>query len=336
MTDLIGIDLGGTKCSVILGGTRSIESTMGTSQTMNEYYITEKNIFPTPRNDPSETIKLLSRAVKDLLSKHNLSIEQIKAAGLCCGGPLDIENGVVLSPPNLPGWDNIHVVDLFEQKIGIRPALENDANACALAEWKWGAARGMKNFIFLTFGTGMGAGLILNGALYRGACDMAGEIGHIRLEETGPVGYGKAGSFEGFCSGGGIAQLAKIKALEYLQMGHQVSYCPSISFINDISAKIVGEFADAGDQDAQEVFNISGFYLGKGLSIIIDILNPEAIIIGSIFTRHKKLLLSAAMDVIKKEALAISAKSCRILQAGLGEQVGDAAALGVAAYSLEN
>jgi glucokinase len=335
MTNLIGIDLGGTKCSVILGGTRSIESVGGISQISNEYYISEKIVFATPRSDPSETIKLISNGVKNLLQKQDLSIENIQAVGICCGGPLDINNGLVLSPPNLPGWNEIHIVDLLEQTIGIRPMLENDANACALAEWKWGAGRGMQNIVFLTFGTGMGAGLILNGLLYHGADDMAGEIGHIRMEESGPVGYGKAGSFEGFCSGGGIAQLAGMKALEYLQMGQTVSYCPSIASINNLSAKLVGEYASSGDPFAQEVFNISGYYLGKGLSILIDILNPEAIIIGSIFIHQYKLLLSSAMDVIKKEALAISAKRCRILQAGLGDQLGDAAALGVAAYSLE-
>ena len=97
-----------------------------------------------------------------------------------------------------------------------------------MAEWKFGAAKGYENVIFLTFGTGMGAGLILNGRLYTGTNDMAGEIGHIRLEANGPVGYGKSGSFEGFCSGGGIAQLSRIRILEKLQMGEKVSFCSSI------------------------------------------------------------------------------------------------------------
>ena len=100
----------------------------------------------------------------------------------------------------------------MEKELGIRPVLQNDANACAIAELKWGAGRRLQNFVFLTFGTGMGAGLILNGALYSGTNDMAGEIGHIRMEDDGPVGYGKAGSFEGYCSGGGIAQLGRMKA----------------------------------------------------------------------------------------------------------------------------
>jgi len=164
---------------------------------------------------------------------------------------------------------------------------------------------------------------------------MAGEIGHIRLEANGPIGYGKAGSFEGFCSGGGIAQLAGLKALEQLQMGRAVNYCQNINSVQSLSAKTVGDYAASGDPLAQEVFHLSGYYLGKGLSILIDVLNPEAIIIGSIFIHQKDLLLPAALDIIKKEALAISAERCRILPAGLGDQLGDAAALGVAAYSLE-
>ena len=106
--------------------------------------------------------------------------------------------------------------------------MQNDANAGAIAEWKYGAGKGYNNLIFLTFGTGMGAGLILNGKLYSGTTDLAGEVGHIRLAEMGPVGFGKAGSFEGFCSGGGIAQLAQIKVREKLQMGEKVSFCESI------------------------------------------------------------------------------------------------------------
>src|SRR5690606_15592063 len=136
----------------------------------------------------------------------------LAAIGISCGGPLDSRRGVILSPPNLPGWDRIPVVEVFQQAFKVPVALQNDANAGALAEWLWGAGRGSHNMIFLTFGTGMGAGLILNGQLYSGTNDLAGEVGHIRLAPDGPVGYGKAGSFEGFCSGGGIKQLATDRA----------------------------------------------------------------------------------------------------------------------------
>lgn len=163
---------------------------------------------------------------------------------------------------------------------------KNDANACAVAEWKFGAGRGYSNIIFLTFGTGMGAGLILNGNLYSGITDLAGEVGHLRLSGTGPVGFGKAGSFEGFCSGGGIAQLAQSKVLEKLQMGEKISFCKGISELHLLTAKSVAEAAYRGDPLAMDIYKTCGFYLGKGLSLLIDVLNPELIILGSIYAGH--------------------------------------------------
>lgn len=142
---------------------------------------------------------------------------EIAGIGISCGGPLDSRRGVILSPPNLPGWDEVPVKAYFERETGAPAMLRNDADACAVAEWRYGAGRGCRNMVFLTFGTGFGAGLILNGALYSGSCDMAGEIGHIRAPGDPayrPVGYGKSGSFEGYCSGGGIAELGRAIALE--------------------------------------------------------------------------------------------------------------------------
>ena len=156
-----------------------------------------------------EAIAEATAAIEEMMARHNLSAGNVQALGISCGGPLNSKTGRVLSPPNLFGWDDIPIVEMMEARYGIPTALQNDANACALAEWRFGAARGFENVIFCTFGTGMGAGLILNGRLYEGTTGMAGEIGHLRLSEHGPVGFGKEGSFEGFCSGGGIAQFAK-------------------------------------------------------------------------------------------------------------------------------
>src|SRR5450756_1533610 len=146
----------------------------------------------------------------------------------------------------------------FEDKLSILTAVQNDANACALAEWKFGAGRGTQNMIFLTFGTGLGAGLILDGKLYAGTNDNAGEVGHIRLDNFGPVGYGKAGSFEGFCSGSGIAQLARLKAMEKFQMGEKVTWCAGISELQSITAQGVAEAATNRDLLALEVFETCG------------------------------------------------------------------------------
>ena len=189
-TNLLGIDIGGTKCAVIYG-----------VDTDGVLEIADKVRFETTKVD--ETVARILTEVKAMAGRHGLDGSNTKAVGISCGGPLDSRTGVVQSPPNLPGWDNIPIVKLVEEATGIRAALQNDANACALAEWKYGAGRGTRNMVFLTFGTGMGAGLVLDGKLYAGTNDNGGEVGHIRLSDFGPVGYGKAGSFEGFASGSG-------------------------------------------------------------------------------------------------------------------------------------
>ena len=184
--------------------------------------------------------------------------------------------------------------------------------------------------VFLTFGTGLGAGLILDGKLYSGHNDNAGEVGHIRLDQSGPVGYGKAGSFEGFCSGGGLAQLGYSLAMEKRQGGTYPLYYQENMSANDVTAKSIAEAAFAGDETALEVYRICGRYLGKGISIIIDLLNPELIVIGSIFARSKDLLWKTAKAEIEQEALELSATCCQVVAADLGEQIGDYAAVAVA------
>lgn len=159
---------------------------------------------------------------------------------------------------------------------------------------------------------------------------MAGEVGHIRLSDNGPVGYGKSGSFEGFCSGGGIAQLARSMALERLQMGEKVSFCGGLDSLDGIDARVVAEAAKRGDGLALEIYRICGKHLGQGLSIIVDILNPEIVVIGSIFARCEALLEPAAAEIMERECLALSRGICRVVPAGLGESIGDFAALAVA------
>lgn len=322
---LIGIDIGGTKCAVILGK-------------LNENGIIEvsdKTTYPTSEYpSPFRMLPKFVNGINELLKKFDLSIRDISSIGISCGGPLDSSKGIILSPPNLPGWDDVHIIDYFEKEYRIPVSIQNDANACALAEWKFGAGRGTKNMIFLTFGTGMGAGLILDGKLYSGTNDNAGEVGHIRLDRMGPVGYGKSGSFEGFCSGGGIAQLARTIALEKLQMGNKVSFCNTIHELQNITAQTVAEAAVNGDKLAQEIFKICGSYLGKGLSVIIDILNPECIVLGSIFVRAGELMINSMKKTIEEESLPLANKVCRIVPAMLEEQIGDFASLSVAANRL--
>jgi glucokinase len=312
----IGLDIGGTKCAVVAGD--------------SAFNIRKKISFETKT----------SRGYKAILDEFTLNIgrlltgfpdSSLKRIGISCGGPLDSKKGMIYSPPNLPGWDSVPITEIFSDKFGVETALQNDANACALAEWMMGAGIGTSNMIFLTFGTGMGAGLILNGKLYSGTNDLGGEVGHIRLDKTGPVGYGKAGSFEGFCSGGGIARLAQDIVSKKLKNNQPVSFCTSAN-IKDLDTKTVALAAQSGDLLALEIINLAGRYLGQGLAILIDVLNPECIVIGSIYARNELLFKPVIDEVLKAEALAPALEVCTIKPALLGDSIGDYAALCVAIY----
>ncbi len=315
---LLGFDIGGTKCAVLIGETRG-----------ERIEIVKKEVMGTDR-PVYEMIEALFVCAEGMLGTEGLAA--LEGIGISCGGPLSSKRGMILSPPNLPGWDNIPMVRLTEARFGIKTLLQNDANACAMAEWKFGAGMGYSNVIFLTFGTGMGAGLILDGRLYSGTTDLAGEVGHLRLSEMGPVGFGKAGSFEGWASGGGIAQLAQIMVREKLQMGIPVSFCASLEQLPLLTAKVVAEAAQAGDTLAREIYNVCGHYLGRGLSLLMDMLNPEIIILGSIFGRVQGLIETSMRAVIDAEVLADSNAACKIVPAGLGESIGDVAALTLADF----
>lgn len=323
---IIGIDIGGTKCAVLLGRAHGDA----------ENIIVDKLRFETrvERGWRAVTAELLD-SIEEILKKNSLSPEDIVCAGISCGGPLDSRRGVILSPPNLPDWECVPIVDMIEERFGFDAYLQNDANACALAEWKFGAGKGLRNMIFLTFGTGMGAGLILDGRLYSGSNDMAGEVGHMRIAADGPVGYGKRGSFEGFCSGGGIGRLAQDMAREAIESGGSTLMCRNAEDIKNITAKTAAEAADKGDKTATEVYRICGEKLGEGLAILADILDPQAIIIGSIFARSGHLLRDSMEKALHREALSQTAE-CRIIPAGLGEKIGDLASLGIAMDAAEN
>ena len=312
---LLGFDIGGTKCAVVIG-----------QKEKDAIKILDKVSMATNKT-AYEMIEVLFSSAENLLKKNNFQITDIEGIGISCGGPLSSKRGIIFSPPNLPGWNNIPIVEMSITRFGKQTLLQNDANAGAVAEWKYGAGKGYQSIIFLTFGTGMGAGLILDGKLYSGVSDLAGEVGHMRLADMGPAGFGKAGSFEGFCSGGGIAQLAQLKARQKIQLGEKVSFCKSLDDLPNLTAKIVAEAAFQGDAVAIDVYKTCGQYLGKGLSLLIDILNPELIILGSIYGRAKELIAPYMYEVIYEEAIPVSRKACKIVSPGLSENIGDMAAL---------
>ncbi len=306
----LGMDIGGTKCAVILSEKSAVS-------------VKDKIKFDTRVERGYEAViaELVSSA-EEIISRNGIESSDVLACGVSCGGPLNTDTGVIMRPPNLPDWDNVPLADMITEALGIPCKVRNDADACALAEWQFGAGRGTKNMIFLTFGTGMGAGLILDGKLYSGTSGTAGEVGHIRLDADGPAAYGKAGSFEGFCSGAGIAAMGK----KMLSIYNGTTTIPR----DNVTAKTIADAAINGDKLANAIYRRCGEKLGLGLSILIDILNPERIIIGSIFQRSGHLLIESMNDAIKKEALEISAQCCKIVPAMLGDEIGDFAAIGVA------
>lgn len=312
MNTYIGIDIGGTKCSVVEADENG--------KILNK----EKFLTLSPDKSINKFIEIIQ------------SMNKPSAIGISCGSPLDSTKGIIQSPPNLIGWDDIHIVEILKQKFNVPVFIQNDADACALAEWKFGAGRGTQNMIFLTCGTGLGAGLILNGRLYSGTNGCAGEIGHVRLSEFGPSGYGKMGSCEGFGSGSGIAKLGEMKAIERFQSGKKVSYCHGYDDLKNITAAKIAECANNGNEDAIEVFTISGKMLGRGIAILIDVLNPEMIVIGSVFTRSEHLMRESLEQSIREEALDNAARVCSVMPATLGESLGDIAAVTVAMEGVRN
>ncbi|MDE1170072.1 MAG: ROK family protein [Verrucomicrobium sp.] len=303
--NILGIDIGGTKCAV--------------SRLREDGRVEEAARFPT-----TTRAQTLSRIYEELELLRPGSAPLI---GISCGGPLDSRKGLILSPPNLPGWDRVAICDELTRRFGGRAFLLNDANACALAEWQFGAGRGCRNMIFLTAGTGMGAGLILDGRLYEGASGDAGEVGHLRLADDGPVGFGKAGSFEGFCSGGGIARLARMRLAEETVL-------PDWAIpIDELSAKDVTEAAARGDALAGQVLAESGRRLGQALAFLIDILNPERIVLGGLFPRCGDLLMPHVRPVLEKEALQTALQACVLVPAELGETIGSHGAIAAALYA---
>lgn len=290
-----GLDIGGTKTAFLTGTSRG--EVLSRSALPTADYPDWRSLLTALLPEPG------SAAAPD-------------AIGVSCGGPLDSGRGLILSPPNLPGWDAVPITDWLSDRYGAPAFLQNDANACALAEWKFGAGQGTRNMVFLTFGTGFGAGLILDGRLYSGTNDQAGEIGHVRAAEDGPLGYYKAGSFEGFCSGGGLRQLS------LLRLGR------------DLTARELCELARSGDPGAGAVIDESARMLGRCLSLLVDLLNPQRIVIGSVFARAEDLFRGPMEEVMEKECLSLSRSVCEVVPAQLGDSIGDLAALTVAVNGL--
>lgn len=320
----IGLDIGGTKCAVVL------------AQVNHGIQILDKLRFDTcTEKGFDHAWGLLCQATEKMLARAAKAHGQVRAIGVSCGGPLNAREGVVLCPPHLPGWVNIPIVKMLEEKFHLPAFLQNDANACALVEWRLGAGMGSDHMIFLTMGTGMGGGVIAEGRLLQGCCDMGGEIGHLRLTEDGPVGFGKAGSVEGYVSGEAIGRQARELTRERIAAGDPPAWTRDGYEEEQIDAKLMADYARRGDADANALFAFVGKMLGRLLGQLTDAFNPQRIVIGSIFVRCEDLLRPAMEAELEKEAIPVSLRHVRVLPAQTGEAIGDLASVMTALYALD-
>lgn len=301
---IIGLDIGGTKTAIVEG--------TGDAEILQRAEVATEASRPFDETFP-RVVELMKRAV----GAARQADREVIAISVSVGGPLKIAEGVLIDPPHLPGWRGVR---LKERLVGEFPKLpvfvEHDGNAGALAEFHFGAGKGregLEHLVFLTFGTGLGAGLIVNGRVVRGATDTAGEVGHLRLAWEGPVGFGKAGSWEGFASGEGLVALAS-------------RMFPS-RWSRATPIREVVEAMLADDPQALAVAAEAGKWMGRGMALLVDTLNPQMIVLGSLAVALGDRVLGPARRALAEEALPQAVADCEVVPAKLGKRIGDVAAL---------
>lgn len=301
---IVGLDIGGTKLACVEGTAAGA--------------ILGREEMPTLACEPFDRrFPVLAAMAASRLEFARSAGREVAALSVSVGGPLKIGEGVLLNPPHLPGWHQVRLKDRLEAAFPRLPVfVEHDGNAGALAEFHFGVGRarpGLRHLIFLTFGTGLGAGFIVNGEVLHGASDTAGEVGHWRLAKDGPVGFGKQGSWEAFSSGAGLVLLANRL---------YPSRWPLDTPIRDLVATILCD-----DADALIVAREAGRRMGQGMALLIDALNPEVIVLGSLAVALGERILGPARQVVAEEALPQAAAACEILPSVLGARIGDVASL---------
>jgi glucokinase len=306
---VLGLDIGGTKTASVEGDAAG--------------RILQRTEFPTEAERPfAVTFPTLAAIVREQLARAAAAGRRIVALSVSIGGPLQIDAGILIDPPHLPGWHGVHLkARLGAEFPGLPVCVEHDGNAGALAEFHFGAGSartGLRHLIFLTFGTGLGAGIIVDGRVLHGASDTAGEVGHWRLADTGPEGFGKAGSWEGYAAGAGLVKLAALRFPERW------------STATPIKTLVAAMLAD--DADALRVAEEAGERMGQGIALLVDALNPELVVLGSLGVVLGERILGPARRMVEREALPQAAAACTIVPAALGARIGDVAAL-MAAWS---
>ena len=292
MSFIIGVDIGGTK--IALGIVKE------------DGNVIEKNVIATNTTiAPEQMIDQICQEIDSLLTKSSLSINEIQGIGIGAPGPLAQEEGEIICPPNLPNWRNIKIVNQIKQYFNCPVYLENDANAATLAE-KWvGAAKVNNNFIYMTISTGIGAGLYLNGKLFSGSSGSAGEIGHMVVDPSyGQCKCGQRGCFEYVASGTAIARLGSEKINK------------------DLSTKEVFELYSAGNEQIIPIVEDVFKNIGSSCVTLINIFDPEKIVIGGGVSKVGEPLFNSVRDYVKKYALSPMGRETKIVPSGLGQDTG--------------
>jgi len=301
---ILGLDVGGTKTACVEG--------------TPDGQILQRIEMPTRAELPfADVFPEIMENLHVIINRAKDEGRSIDAISVSIGGPLKIQEGFLINPPHLPGWHSLPLKSNLCQAFPNIPVfIEHDGNAGALAEFHFGVGKGRTNLqhlIFLTFGTGIGAGFIVNGQILCGATDTAGEICHWRLADDGPLGFGKRGSWESFASGAGLIQLAAQRF-------------PSRWKIETPISELVSSILE-NDPEALQVAEVAGNWMGRGLALLIDALNPQVIVFGSLGVVLGERILGPARKVIAREALPQAVAACELLPSVLGKNIGDVAAL---------
>ena len=302
----IGIDVGGTNVKIALvdsDGKIGYSNTIPTRAEMGYEY----------------TINNMKQAIRDLMTETKLSAKDIEGIGFGLPGQADFKSGIVRLITNIPGWVEIPLAKMIEDEFHIPIRIDNDVRCAALGELNFGAGKGCENLICITVGTGIGSGLIINGKLVRGASNAAGEIGHIKLQmHDGPIcGCGDTGCLEAFASGPSIVAMAE----EYILGGKSTKY-REMANGGAITPFIVAEAAKAGDPVARRIFTRMGEYIGIGMASVVNLLNPERIIVGGGVADAGDILLNPLKETIKKRAMKIAGETVQVVPAQLGNTAG--------------
>ena len=314
---VLGLDVGGTKLAagVVRADGRVLSVKVAPSR---------------PEEGPDGMIPRHLELGRDAVAAAGVSWADVRAVGIACGGPLDPVAGIIQSPLSLPGWDEVPLVDIVSTALDRPAAVENDATAGALAEWWYGAgrSRGVRNLVYLTISTGIGGGLVLDGSLYRGAAGNAGELGHLTVDYLGrQCACGRRGCLEAYASGTNIAA----RASEALATGEG----SVLSGADRVSAKDVAEAAAAGDPLAARIWDETTAILASAVANILDIFNPELVVLGGGVTRAGDQLLGPVRAGGIAQAMPPAARTADVVLAGLGEHLGVVSAAAVALERLD-